>query len=265
MNMVGIASPDRTAADLVPEKRPLALELYGLRKTFGAVEVLKGVDLIVSKGEMVFIIGSSGSGKSTLLRCCNRLEEPTDGAVIVEGVNILQPGVDINRVRQRIGMVFQSFNLYPHMTARQNVTLALRKVVKKEKTEADAIAERMLERVGLADRMDFYPAALSGGQQQRVAIARTLALDPHIVLFDEPTSALDPELVSSVLAVMKMLRDEGMTMVVVSHEMRFARDAADRIVFMSEGQIVEQGAPGEIFGAPRHPRLCEFLSSVARE
>ena len=213
---------------------------------------------------MVFIIGPSGSGKSTLLRCCNRLEEPSDGAVIVEGVNILNGGVNLNQVRQRIGMVFQSFNLYPHMTARQNVTLALRKVAKKGRAEADAIAGRMLARVGLSERADFYPAALSGGQQQRVAIARTLALEPHIVLFDEPTSALDPELVNGILGVMRMLRDDGMTMVVVSHEMRFAREAADRIVFMADGEIIEQGTPAEIFDAPRHPRLREFLSSEAR-
>jgi len=263
MNAVVATLDADPGARNAPEKRRAVLELYGLRKSFGVVEVLKGVDLVVREGEMVFIIGSSGSGKSTLLRCCNRLEEPSDGAVIVEGVNILRHGVDLNQVRRRIGMVFQSFNLYPHMTARQNVTLALRKVAKKNRAEADAIAERMLARVGLADRIDFYPNALSGGQQQRVAIARTLALEPKIVLFDEPTSALDPELVNSVLAVMRMLRNEGMTMVVVSHEMRFARDAADRIVFMAEGQIVEQGPPREIFGAPQHPRLREFLSSVA--
>jgi polar amino acid transport system ATP-binding protein len=258
---VAMLDVDPGASSATVKRRPV-LELYGLRKSYGAVEVLKGVDLVVREGEMVFIIGSSGSGKSTLLRCCNRLEEPSDGAVIVEGVNILRHGVDLNQVRRRIGMVFQSFNLYPHMTARQNVTLALRKVAKKDRAEADAIAERMLARVGLGDRFDFYPGALSGGQQQRVAIARPLALDPHIVLFDEPTSALDPELVNGVLGVMRMLRDEGMTMVVVSHEMRFARDAADRIVFMAEGQIVEEGSPREIFGAPRHPRLREFLSSV---
>lgn len=246
-----------------PMARRLVLELYGLRKSYGAHEVLKGVDLVVREGETVFLIGSSGSGKSTLLRCCNRLEEPTDGAVIIEGQNILRSDVNLNQVRRRIGMVFQSFNLYPHMTARGNVTLALRKVAGKSRQEADEIAERMLARVGLADRVDFYPSALSGGQQQRVAIARTLALEPRIVLFDEPTSALDPELVNGVLKVMRMLRDDGMTMVVVSHEMRFAREAADRIIFMADGQIAEQGPPAEIFGAPKHPRLREFLSSVS--
>jgi polar amino acid transport system ATP-binding protein len=261
-DVVAAIAADAPADSMTAEPRRV-LELYGLRKSFDAVEILKGVDLVVREGEMVFIIGSSGSGKSTLLRCCNRLEEPSDGAVIVEGVNILRHGVDLNQIRRRIGMVFQSFNLYPHMTARQNVTLALRKVAGKSRTEADAIAERMLTHVGLGDRIDFYPSALSGGQQQRVAIARTLALEPRIVLFDEPTSALDPELVNGVLSVMRMLRDEGMTMVVVSHEMRFARDAADRILFMADGLILEQGSPREIFGAPKHPRLREFLSSLS--
>jgi len=245
------------------QPRPV-LALHGIHKSFGATQVLRGVDLVVHEGEMVFLIGPSGSGKSTLLRCCNRLEEPTDGAVIVEGRNILRSGVNLNQLRQRIGMVFQSFNLYPHMTARQNVTLALCKVAGKSRAEADSIAIRMLGRVGLADRVDFYPRALSGGQQQRVAIARTLALEPRIVLFDEPTSALDPELVNGVLGVMRMLRDEGMTMVVVSHEMRFAREAADRVVFMADGMILEQGTPEAIFTTPNHPRLRDFLSSVSR-
>jgi len=240
----------------------VVLRLDGLHKSFGPLVVLRGIDLAVREGEMVFLIGPSGSGKSTLLRCCNRLEEPTSGAVLVEGRDILGPKVDLNQVRRRIGMVFQSFNLYPHMTARQNVTLALCKVARKSKAEADVIARRMLDHVGLSDRIDYYPRALSGGQQQRVAIARTLALEPRIVLFDEPTSALDPELVNGVLGVMRMLRDEGMTMVVVSHEMRFAREAADRIVFMADGEIVEQGTPDAIFGAPRHPRLRDFLSSL---
>jgi len=246
----------------VQHRAPIILEVRGLHKLFGALSVLRGVDLVVREGEMVFLIGPSGSGKSTLLRCCNRLEEPTSGAVLIEGRDILGPKVDINQVRQRIGMVFQSFNLYPHMTARQNVTLALCKVARKSKVEADVIARRMLDHVGLSERIDYYPSALSGGQQQRVAIARTLALEPRIVLFDEPTSALDPELVNGVLGVMRMLRNEGMTMVVVSHEMRFAREAADRIVFMADGEILERGTPSEIFGAPRHPRLCDFLSSL---
>lgn len=253
---------EQAPAAISEAKAVTVLELRGLHKSFGSTTVLRGIDLVVREGEMVFLIGPSGSGKSTLLRCCNLLEEPTDGAVIVEGRNILGPGVNINLVRRRIGMVFQSFNLYPHMTARQNVTLALCKVAGKSKAEADAIARRMLDHVGLADRIDYYPRALSGGQQQRVAIARTLALEPRIVLFDEPTSALDPELVNGVLGVMRMLRGEGMTMVVVSHEMRFAREAADRVVFMADGQIVEQGSPREIFGAPQHPRLRDFLSSL---
>jgi len=248
----GRAAPARTV-----------LELRGIHKSFGAQPILKGIDLVVREGELVFIIGPSGSGKSTLLRCCNRLEEPTAGAILVEGADIMRRGTDLNQLRRRIGMVFQSFNLYPHMTAKQNVTLALRKVAKKSRTEADVIALRMLDHVGLSDRAGYYPAALSGGQQQRVAIARTLALDPKIVLFDEPTSALDPELVGGVLNVMRRLRGEGMTMVVVSHEMGFAREAADRVVFMDQGVIVEQGPPEEIFTRPRHQRLREFISRLS--
>ncbi|MFG1201418.1 amino acid ABC transporter ATP-binding protein [Xanthobacter aminoxidans] len=238
------------------------LELGGLTKSFGQTHILKAVDLKVMPGEMVFIIGPSGSGKSTLLRCCNRLEEPSDGKIWVGGVDICAPSTNLNKLRQDIGMVFQSFNLYAHMTAKQNVMLALRKVQKRSKAEAEAIALKFLARVGLAERADFYPSALSGGQQQRVAIARTLALGPKVVLFDEPTSALDPELVGGVLQVMRQLREEGMTMVVVSHEMRFARDAADRVIFMADGVIVEQGPPEQIFGAPQHPRTREFLSSL---
>lgn len=239
------------------------LAVRGLRKSFGAVEVLKDVDLAVAQGELVFVIGPSGSGKSTLLRCCNRLEEPTAGSVVVDGVDLMAPGTDINAVRQRIGFVFQSFNLYPHMTALGNVSLALRKVQGQSKAEAERRALAALERVHLGDRAGRYPNELSGGQQQRVAIARALALEPKIVLFDEPTSALDPELVGSVLAVMRELRDAGMTMVVVSHEMGFARAAADRVVFMDAGRIVESGPPAAVFGQPKHPRLREFLSSLA--
>ncbi|WP_410796046.1 amino acid ABC transporter ATP-binding protein [Palleronia sp. LCG004] len=241
--------------------RPI-LELRGLTKSFGDTEILKAVDLAVTQGEMVFIIGPSGSGKSTLLRCCNRLEEPSDGRIYVDGKDICDPKNDLNKLRQKIGMVFQSFNLYAHMTAKQNVMLALRKVQKKSKDEADQIAIEMLTRVGLGDRVDHFPSQLSGGQQQRVAIARTLALGPKIVLFDEPTSALDPELVGGVLQVMRKLRQEGMTMVVVSHEMRFARDAADRVVFMADGVIQEMGPPEQIFGAPQVVRTREFLSSL---
>ncbi|WP_085467469.1 amino acid ABC transporter ATP-binding protein [Mesorhizobium australicum] len=240
------------------------LELSAVAKNFGGVQVLKGVDLRVDKSELVFLIGPSGSGKSTLLRCCNHLELPTSGHILFEGVDIAGRGVNINTVRQKIGMVFQSFNLYQHMTALQNVTLALRKVAGKPRAEADAIGMAMLDRVEMAHRAGYYPSQLSGGQQQRVAIARTLALDPKVVLFDEPTSALDPELVDGVLQVMHDLRRSGMTMLVVSHEMRFARDAADRVVFMADGNIVEQGSPDRIFTAPSHPRTKNFLASVLR-
>jgi len=238
------------------------LEVRGLHKSFGPLEVLKGIDLDVKPRELVFVIGPSGSGKSTLLRCCNRLEEPDSGVIRVEGVDILAPGVNINAVRRRIGMVFQSFNLYPHLNALGNVTLALRKVEGRSREDAEAAGMRALTRVGLAEKAKSFPNELSGGQQQRVAIARALALEPVIVLFDEPTSALDPELVGSVLAVMRELRESGMTMVVVSHEMRFARSAADRVVFMDHGHILEQGPPERLFNAPDHPRIREFLRTL---
>jgi polar amino acid transport system ATP-binding protein len=238
------------------------LEVRGLHKSFGALEVLKGVDLAVRKGELVFVIGPSGSGKSTLLRCCNRLEEPTSGSIRVEGIDVMAPGTNINAVRRRIGMVFQSFNLYPHLDALGNVTLALRKVVGKPRAEAERLGHAALERVGLAEKARSFPNELSGGQQQRVAIARALALEPAILLFDEPTSALDPELVGSVLAVMRELRESGMTMVVVSHEMRFARSAADRVIFMDHGRIVEQGTPEKLFNAPEHQRIKDFIASI---
>jgi polar amino acid transport system ATP-binding protein len=246
------------------EAVPPVLSIRGLRKSFGAVEVLRGIDLDVAPRELVFVIGPSGSGKSTLLRCCNRLEEPSDGSIWFDGTDILAPGTDINAVRRRIGMVFQSFNLYPHMTAAGNVTLALRQVLKKGRREADEIAAAALARVGLADKCAAYPNELSGGQQQRVAIARALALEPKAVLFDEPTSALDPELVGSVLQVMRDLREAGMTMVVVSHEMGFARAAADRVVFMDQGEIVEQGPPDAVFGQPRHARTRAFVEQIVR-
>ncbi|HEY5633405.1 MAG TPA: amino acid ABC transporter ATP-binding protein [Burkholderiaceae bacterium] len=241
---------------------PPILELRGLHKAFGSLEVLKGVDLEVRPRELVFVIGPSGSGKSTLLRCCNRLEEPTAGSIHLEGSEITAAGVDINAVRRRIGMVFQSFNLYPHLTALGNVTLALRTVVKKSRAEADEIGHAALARVGLAEKAQSFPNELSGGQQQRVAIARAVALEPAVMLFDEPTSALDPELVGSVLAVMKELRDSGMTMLVVSHEMRFARSAADRVVFMDDGRILEQGPPAKLLTSPDHPRIREFIASI---
>ena len=242
----------------------MILDVSALHKAFGHLEVLKGVDLRVDPGELVFVIGPSGAGKSTLLRCCNRLEEPTSGSIQVEGVDILAPGVDINAIRRRIGMVFQSFNLYPHLDALGNVTLALQRVLKKSRPEAKHIGLAALERVGLAEKAKAYPNELSGGQQQRVAIARALALEPAILMFDEPTSALDPELVGSVLNVMRELRESGMTMVVVSHEMRFARSAADRVLFMDQGRFLEEGPPQKIFNSPEHQRVREFLVSIER-
>jgi ABC-type polar amino acid transport system ATPase subunit len=240
------------------------VDARALHKYFGALHVLKGVDLRVAERELVFVIGPSGSGKSTLLRCLNRLEEPSSGSIIVDGIDMLDKRTDINHARQRIGMVFQSFNLYPHMTALGNVTLALRQVVGKTRAEADEIGRAALDRVGLADRAGNTPGQLSGGQQQRVAIARAIALEPRVMLFDEPTSALDPELVGSVLGVMRELRESGMTMVVVSHEMGFARAAADRVVFMDHGLIVEEGPPARIFGAPEHERTRAFIGQIER-
>jgi polar amino acid transport system ATP-binding protein len=248
---------------MITEAPPI-LEIRGLRKSFNGIEVLRGIDLKVAPQELVFIIGPSGSGKSTLLRCCNRLEEPTGGSILVDGVDLMARGTDINAMRRRIGMVFQSFNLYPHMTARGNVMLALRKVLGKPRAEAEEIANAALDRVGLADKAKAYPGELSGGQQQRVAIARALALEPKVMLFDEPTSSLDPELVGSVLNVMRALKAGGMTMLVVSHEMRFARDAADRVIFMDHGAIVEEGSPDAIFAAPREPRTQAFIAEIAR-
>ncbi len=242
----------------------MILDVSALHKAFGHLEVLKGIDLKVNPRELVFVIGPSGAGKSTLLRCCNRLEEPTSGSIQVEGVDILAPGVDINAIRRRIGMVFQSFNLYPHLDALGNVTLALQRVLRKSRPEAKHIGLAALERVGLAEKAKAYPSELSGGQQQRVAIARALALEPAILMFDEPTSALDPELVGSVLNVMRELRESGMTMVVVSHEMRFARSAADRVLFMDQGRILEEGPPQKIFNSPEHQRVREFLVSIER-
>jgi len=238
------------------------IELVDIHKSFGQLEVLKGVDVAVAPQELVFIIGPSGSGKSTLLRCCNLLEQPSNGQVLFKGEDISQPGVNIDQVRQHIGMVFQSFNLYPHMTALGNITLALRKVKKMPRGEANERAQAALERVGLAEKAASHPTELSGGQQQRVAIARAIALEPDMMLFDEPTSALDPELVGGVLNVMRDLREAGMTMIVVSHEMRFAQEAADRVLFMDEGVILEQSPPDELFNNPQHARTREFLARV---
>jgi len=238
------------------------LSIRGLHKAYGGNTVLKGVDLDVHRGELVFVIGPSGSGKSSLLRCCNVLEPVTAGSILFDGEDITAPRVNLNAVRQKIGMVFQHFNLYPHMTALENVMLALRKVQKLPRPEAERRAREALAQVNMLDRATFYPDQLSGGQQQRVGIARSIALRPRIVLFDEPTSALDPELVGSVLEAMRGLKATGMTMIVVSHEMGFARAAADRVVFMDGGVILEQGTPQEIFEQPRHERTRAFLSSV---
>src|ERR1700685_1443444 len=249
---------------MTPSRRDAILDVRGLRKSFGGTDVLKGIDLVVEPQELVFIMGPSGTGKSTFLRCLNRLEEPTDGSIFVDGIDLLHPKTDINAMRRRIGMVFQSFNLYPHMTALGNVTLALRKVLRLAAAQADTIGLAALDRVGLKDKAPAYPNELSGGQQQRVAIARAIALEPKIMLFDEPTSALGPELVGSVLAVMRDLQASDMTMVVVSHEMRFAREAAHRIVFMENGLISDQGPPAQIFGPDASPRAREFLAGMAR-
>ncbi|MFM7008588.1 MAG: amino acid ABC transporter ATP-binding protein [Betaproteobacteria bacterium] len=239
------------------------LKITGLHKSFGDNEVLKGIDLSVTKGQLVFMIGPSGSGKSTLLRCCNRLEEPSSGTILVDGEDITAAKADLNRIRQDIGMVFQHFNLYRHMLVLDNVTLALRRVQKLSKEQANERGLDALKRVGLLDKAKSFPDQLSGGQQQRVGIARSLALRPKVVLFDEPTSALDPELVGDVLKVMRELKDDGMTMVVVSHEMGFARAAADHVVFMDAGLIVEQGTPQQIFGAPTQPRTQAFLARMS--
>src|SRR6202047_5375005 len=248
----------------MPSDQPPILDIRGLRKKFGDAEVLRGIDLSVQAQELVFVIGPSGSGKSTLLRCCNRLEEPSAGSIRVAGVDVMARSTDINAMRRQIGMVFQSFNLYPHMTALRNVTLARAQVLGKPRAEAQRIGMAALDRVGLAAKAKSYPGELSGGQQQRVAIARALALEPSVMLFDEPTSALDPELVGSVLAVMRKLKAAGMTMLVVSHEMRFARDAADRVIFMDHGLIVEEGTPGQIFSSPREGRTLAFIAEIAR-
>lgn len=239
------------------------LKITALHKSFGDNEVLKGIDLSVNKGQLVFMIGPSGSGKSTLLRCCNRLEEPSAGTILVDGEDLTAPAADLNRIRQNIGMVFQHFNLYRHMSVLDNVTLALRKVQKLSKEQANERGLDALKRVGLLDKSKAFPDQLSGGQQQRVGIARSLALRPKVVLFDEPTSALDPELVGDVLKVMRELKEDGMTMVVVSHEMGFARAAADHVVFMDAGLIVEQGMPQQIFGAPTQPRTQAFLARMS--
>ena len=238
------------------------IRIDNLHKYFGSLEVLKGIDLVVKQGEVVVIIGPSGSGKSTLLRCINRLEKITSGTIIVDGYDINDKNTDINFIRTEVGMVFQQFNLFPHMRALQNVTLGPIKVRKMSRKEAEDFGMNLLKKVGLKDKAKAYPDMLSGGQKQRVAIARSLALRPKVMLFDEVTSALDPELVGEVLEVMKALAREGMTMVVVTHEMGFAREVADRVIFMDEGVIVEEDEPQRIFANPQNPRTISFLSKV---
>ena len=246
------------------------LKLEGIHKRFGDLEVLRGIDLEIAKGEVVCVLGPSGSGKSTLLRCINLLEPPEEGEIFLEGRDICkgpsapagEAGYELDYVRQRVGIVFQQFNLFPHRTALQNVTMAQEKVLGRSKEEARAKSTALLERVGLADKLDEYPERLSGGQQQRVAIARALAMDPHVMLFDEVTSALDPELVKEVLDTMRELASEGMTMVVVTHEMGFARDVGDQVVFMDDGVIVEQGRPADLLDNPREERTRKFLGLV---
>ncbi|MBF1682740.1 MAG: amino acid ABC transporter ATP-binding protein [Selenomonas artemidis] len=237
------------------------IEIKGLRKSFGKDEVLKGIDLSIDEKEVVVIIGPSGSGKSTLLRCMNHLEEPTAGEVIVDGIT-LSSEANINKVREEVGMVFQRFNLFPHMTVLENIMLAPLKVRHTARGEAEQTARALLTRVGLAEKADAYPNNLSGGQQQRVAIARALAMHPKVMLFDEPTSALDPEMVGEVLDVMRSLAEEGMTMVIVTHEMGFAREVGDRLLFVDDGRIIESGVPREVFEHPQEERTRSFLSKV---
>jgi polar amino acid transport system ATP-binding protein len=238
------------------------VRLAGLEKSFGSLRVLRGIDLEVRRGEVVCIIGPSGSGKSTLLRCVNLLEQPSAGTVTVSGIELTDPDVDLDAARRRLGMVFQGFNLFSHLHVLDNLTIAQRRVLRRGKAAAVRVALANLERVGLRDKADAMPAQLSGGQQQRAAIARALSMEPDVMLFDEPTSALDPELVGDVLGVMRRLADEGMTMLVVTHEMQFAREVADRVLFMDGGVVVEQGPPDQVIGAPQHERTKTFLARV---
>jgi polar amino acid transport system ATP-binding protein len=251
---------DGTAPDRSRENA--AVDVRALHKSFGALHVLRGIDFHVARGEVVCVIGPSGSGKSTLLRCINLLEEPQSGEIYVSGVEITDPDVDIDAVRRRIGMVFQSFNLFPHLTVLENLTIAQRRVLRRSKAEAERLAHANLAKVGLSDKAGSYPAQLSGGQQQRAAIARSLSMGPDVMLFDEPTSALDPELVGDVLAVMRDLAAEGMTMMVVTHEMSFAREVAHRVVFMDGGVVVEEGTPEQVIAAPQQERTRSFLARV---
>ena len=264
-SQLGSAQPDEgrsTVASQPASAAPAMIEIKGISKSFGALQVLKNVSLRVNRGEVVVIIGPSGSGKSTLLRCINRLEDVDAGEVVVDGRRLQDPRLDVNAVRRDIGVVFQAFNLFPHLTVLQNLTLAPRFVLKLPKQEAEDRAQRLLEKVGIAEKHDARPTQLSGGQQQRVAIARALCMEPKIMLFDEPTSALDPEMIKEVLDVMRLLAEDGMTMVVVSHEMGFAREVADRVVFMDRGEIVETGTPEQCFGSPVEERTKRFLGTV---
>ena len=242
------------------------ISVRNLEKTFhtldGDLQVLKGINQEIRKGEKIVVVGPSGSGKSTFLRCLNLLETPTGGEIWFEGTQINAPGTDVDRLRQKMGMVFQHFNLFPHLSVKQNITLAPVCLKLKTQEQADKQAMQLLERIGLAEKADAYPAQLSGGQQQRIAIVRALAMEPDVMLFDEPTSALDPEMVGEVLQVMKELADDGMTMVVVTHEMGFAREVATRVLFMADGYVLEDTPPQEFFGNPQHPRLKDFLSKV---
>ena len=240
----------------------IKVKVENLKKSFGSLEVLKDINMEVKEGEVVCLIGPSGSGKSTFLRCLNKLEEPTGGVIIVDDYDLMAKTSDINKIRENIGMVFQQFNLFSHLSVLQNIMLAPVDRKRMTKEQAEEKAKKLLDRVGLLEKADVYPASLSGGQQQRVAIARALAMDPDIMLFDEPTSALDPEMVGEVLEVMKQLAAEGMTMVVVTHEMGFAREVADRVVFMDGGYIVEEGTPEEVFGNPQNKRTQDFLNKV---
>jgi len=238
------------------------IRIRGLSKSFGHLQALRNIDLDVARSEVVVVIGPSGSGKSTLLRCINHLETPTAGEIIIDGVSVTSRGTDLNALRAEVGMVFQSFNLFPHLSVLENIVLAQRVVRKRPRREAEQVAHELLNKVGIPEKAHAYPGQLSGGQQQRVAIARALAMQPKIMLFDEPTSALDPEMIKEVLDVMLDLAREGMTMVVVSHEMGFARNAASRIVFMDEGQIIEEAPPAVLYSAPRHERTRAFLSKI---
>ena len=258
-----MADNTQSQAAQVTDDNEVVVSIRDLHKTYdGETFILKGIDLDVHRGEVVVVLGPSGSGKSTMLRCVNLLETPTSGQIVFEGQDITAKGVDINAVRQKLGMVFQQFNLFPHLSVKKNVMIAQEKVLKRSSEEAERVAVEELTKVGLAERIDFMPSQLSGGQQQRVAIARALAMNPHVMLFDEATSALDPELVRDVLGVMRDLAREGMTMIVVTHEMGFARDVADRVVFMDGGVIVEQGTPEEVFDHPKSERTKEFLGNI---